>query len=204
MPTKVTSKERFDRDYYERHYESTKTQVHSAKQLADLARGVTGLIQWWGGDLQTVLDVGAGTGLMRDWFRKHLPKVKYRSVEYSAYACKRYGHEQRDISTWRATQSFDLIVCQGVLPYLNDKACAQAIENLAAMSAGFLYLEAITDEDIKNVCDTDLTDTSVHPRKAAWYRRKLEPHYVQVGGGLFYAHTGPIQFYQLEHTVKRR
>jgi 2-polyprenyl-3-methyl-5-hydroxy-6-metoxy-1,4-benzoquinol methylase len=190
--------ERFDQAYYERHYESKRTRVHSAEQIDGLSRGITGLIAWWGGELRSVIDVGAGTGLMRDWFKRHLPRVRYRSVEYSAYACAQYGHEQRSIAEWRAKEKYDLVICQGVLPYLSDAACSKAIENLAAMSRGFLYLEAITDGDIKRVCDTDLTDTAVHRRKAAWYRTRLQKHYTQVGAGLFYAKTGNLSFYELE------
>jgi 2-polyprenyl-3-methyl-5-hydroxy-6-metoxy-1,4-benzoquinol methylase len=190
--------ERFDKAYYARHYESKQTQVHSAAQIHALSRGIVGLIGWWGGELRSVLDVGAGTGIMRDWFKRHMPKVQYRSTEYSAFACARYGHEQRDIAAWRAKDRFDLVVCQGVLPYLDDVACAKAIENLAAMSRGFLYLEAITGGDIKRVCDTELTDTAVHRRKAAWYRMRLRKHFVQVGGGLYYARTGALSFYELE------
>jgi 2-polyprenyl-3-methyl-5-hydroxy-6-metoxy-1,4-benzoquinol methylase len=190
--------ERFDKAYYARHYESKQTQVHSSAQIHSLSRGIVGMIGWWGGELRSVLDVGAGTGIMRDWFSRHMPKVRYRSTEFSAFACAQYGHEQRDISVWRAKTRFDLVVCQGVLPYLDDTSCAKAIENLAAMSRGFLYLEAITGGDIKRVCDTELTDTAVHRRKASWYRMRLAKHYVQVGGGLYYARTGPLSFYELE------
>jgi 2-polyprenyl-3-methyl-5-hydroxy-6-metoxy-1,4-benzoquinol methylase len=195
--------ERFDDAYYARFYETQATQVHDAEQIAALARGITGMMQWWGASLRNVLDVGAGSGLMRDWFRANLPNVRYRSTEYSAYACQQFGHERRDISEWRAKQSFDLIVCQGVLPYLSDAACAQAIENLAAMSRGFLYLEAITKRDLEEVCDTELTDTRVHRRTRAWYLRHLKPHFVQVGAGLFAAHSGKSQFYELEALTQR-
>jgi len=145
-----------------------------------------------------VLDVGAGPGLWRDWFKKHRPDVRYVSTDVSAYACKKYGHEQRDISSWRASERFDLIVCQGVLPYLTDAACAKAIENLGAMARGFLYLEAITARDLRRVCDLDATDVEVHPRTGAWYRERLGAHFVTVGCGLYYAKRGGIRFYELE------
>lgn len=188
----------FDRAYFDRFYEARASRVHGAREIARLARGIVGTVEWLGGELATVLDVGAGPGLMRDWFRRHKPKVRYRSTDVSAYACERYGHELRDISGWRARERFDLIVCQGVLPYLDDAACARAIENLGAMAGGFLYLEAITARDLADVCDRDLTDVAVHARDGKWYRHALRAHFRQVGAGLYYARKGPLRFYELE------
>jgi hypothetical protein len=188
----------FDEDYYRRYYEDAATRVHGAAKIAQLARAVTEMIGWYGGALDTVLDVGAGAGLWRDWFKKHKPRVKYRSTEYSPYACAKFGHEQRDIATWRARERFDLVVCQGVLPYLADAAAAQAIENLGAMTRGFLYLEAITKRDFEDICDQAKTDGAVHLRTSAWYRARLAKHFVNVGCGLYYSSRGPLQFYELE------
>jgi predicted TPR repeat methyltransferase len=155
-------------------------------------------VAWFGGDVRTALDVGAGTGLWRDWFRQHRPKVRYVSTDVSAYACAKYGHEQRDIARWRSRDRFDLVVCQGVLPYLSDVDCAAAIANIAAMTRGFLYLEAITDKDIADVCDNERTDTKIRARSGAWYRKELAKTFIPVGCGLFYAKDGPLQFYELE------
>jgi hypothetical protein len=189
---------RFGEAYYQRYYGSAKTRVDDGARIGHLARGISEMIAWHGGDLGSVLDVGAGAGLWRDWFREHLPRVKYRSIEYSAYACAKYGHEQRDISAWRTKDRFDLIVCQGVLQYIPDEGAAQAIENLAAMSRGFMYLEAITRGDFDTVCDQSRTDGDVHLRDATWYRARLARLFVNVGGGLYYTRRGPLQFYELE------
>jgi hypothetical protein len=189
---------RFDETYYRRYYGDAKTRVHDAAQIGRLALGVTEMIAWYGGALDTVLDIGAGAGLWRDWFQKNRPKTKYRSTEVSEYACKAFGHEQRDISTWRGRERFDLIVCQGVLPYLEDAAAASAIENIAAMARGFVYLEAITKQDFEEICDQKKTDGDVHLRRASWYRAHLTRHFVNVGCGLYYAATGPLRFYELE------
>ena len=188
----------FDRKYYDRFYETTKTRVHGATEIGRLCTAVTAFLEWWNHPLNTVLDVGAGTGLWRDWFREHRPKVKYRSTEYSEYACKKYGHEQRDISKWRAKEQFDLVVCQGVLPYLDDDACAKALENLAAMTGGFLYLEAITKRDIKEVIDDVKTDVKVHGRTGNWYRTRLREHLIEVGAGLWCKKDAGVLFYELE------
>lgn len=189
----------FDAAYFDRYYRSPRTRVHGAREIGHLARGVTEMIAWWsGGDPTSVLDVGAGPGLWRDWYARHKPRVRYRSVDASPYACRRYGHERRDISRWKARERFDLIVCQGVLHYLDDDAAARAIENLAAMAGGFLYLEIPTRRDLHALCDRELTDLAVYERPATFYRRRLRPHFVTVGGGLYYAREGPLGFYELE------
>lgn len=189
---------RFDESYYRRYYANAKTRVADAAETAHLALAVTEMITWYGGALDSVLDVGAGAGLWRDWFRENKPKTKYRSTELSDYACATYGHEQRDISTWRARERFDLIVCQGVLPYIEDGAAEAAIENIAAMARGFVYLEAITKTDFEEICDQAKTDGDVHLRPASWYRTRLAKHFVNVGCGLYYATRGALRFYELE------
>lgn len=191
--------ERFDATYFQRFYESRATRVYGKEQVAHLARGVCEMIGWFGGEVHRVLDVGAGTGLWRDWFKKNRPKVRYLSTDVSAYACAKYGHEQRDIARWRAREKFDLVVCQGVLPYLSDGDCLAAIENLAAMCRGFLYLEAITARDLKEVCDGERTDVSgVRARTGAWYHKALSKRFDALGCGLFYVKDGPLVFYELE------
>ena len=75
----MTAPARFDEAYYRRHY-TGRARVHSAREIARLAQGVTGLAAWLGVELEAVLDVGAGPGLWRDWFRRHRPAVRYRST----------------------------------------------------------------------------------------------------------------------------
>jgi 2-polyprenyl-3-methyl-5-hydroxy-6-metoxy-1,4-benzoquinol methylase len=193
----MTSRARFDEAYYRRHY-AGRARVHSAREIARLAEGVTGLAAWLGVELERVLDVGAGPGLWRDWFRRHRPEVRYRSTDVSPYACARYGHERRDVSRWRSRERHDLVVCQGVLQYLDDDAAARAIANLGAMCRGLLYLEAITAHDLAEVVDREATDLAVHARRGAWYRRRLAPHFVQVGAGLWAARRAGLALYELE------
>jgi Methyltransferase domain len=188
----------FDERYFRRYYESRRSRVYGAEQVADLAQGVTGFVRWFGGDIEKVLDVGAGTGLWKAWFAKNLPAVRYRSTDVSDYACKAYGHEKRDIARWRGREKFDLVVCQGVLPYLDDDACARAIANMAAMCRGFLYVEAITSRDLREVVDRSKTDVSVRARPASFYRRTLAKHFEPLGCGLHHVKGGDKLFYDLE------
>jgi 2-polyprenyl-3-methyl-5-hydroxy-6-metoxy-1,4-benzoquinol methylase len=188
----------FDARYFRRYYESRRSRVYGSEQIDHLARGIVGLVRWFGGDLERVLDVGAGIGLWRDWFRANLPKVQYRSIDVSEYACRTYGHEQLDITRWRGRQKYDLVICQGVLPYLEDRACSRAVSNVAAMCRGFLYLEAITARDLRDVCDRTRTDVSVHSRPAGYYRRMLARYFEPLGCGLHHVKGGDQLFYDLE------
>lgn len=188
--------ERFDETYYGRFYGSSP--VHTRNRIAHLANGVSGMFGWWGLHLQTVLDVGAGPGYWRDWFAEYRPRVMYRSVDVSEYACVEYGHEQRDISTWTPGAPTDLVVCQGVLQYLDNAGASAAIANLAAGTRHVLYLEVPTLYDRDHVVDQDFTDLDCHWRSGDWYRRRLQPHFVQVGAGLWARRDGAVPFYELE------
>jgi hypothetical protein len=185
----------FDEAYYRRFYQDAP--VHDAAAIGHLCQGVLGLCGWWGIPIHSVLDVGAGTGLWRDWFARHRPDVRYRSIDLSEHACATYGHERRDISRWRPPPA-DLVVCQGVLHYLDDDAAERAIEHLAAATAAVLYLEAPTLGDRRSVIDRDVTDMDVHWRPGRWYRQRLEPHFVDVGAGLLVARRAGLSFYELE------
>jgi hypothetical protein len=196
--------ERFDAAYFQRFYESKRTRVYGKKEVADLASGVVGFLGWFHARLDAVLEIGAGVGMWRDWFGRHRPAVRYVSTDTSAYACERYGHVQRDIAKWRGRERFDLVVCQGVLPYLDDDACATALANIAAMCRGFLYVEAITRQDLREVCDQSRTDGAVRVRSGAWYRRELGRQFMPVGCGLHYMKSGPLAFYELEAAPRRR
>ncbi len=68
----------------------------------------------------------------------------------------------------------------------------------AAMTRGFLYLEAITKRDLRDVCDQGKTDVLVHGRTGTWYRTRLGKHYVEVGCGLWAKKDAGILFYELE------
>jgi len=191
------SSERFDAGYYRRFYE--RVPVHTATSVGHLASGVMHLAAWWGIPIRSVLDIGAGPGLWRDWFRQEHPQVRYLSTDVSEYACERYGHQQRDISVWAPRTQSDLVVCQGVLQYLDNTAAGAAIKNLARATRHLLYLEVPTLHDREHVIDPAATDLDCHWRSGNWYRQRLAPHFVQVGAGLWAHRHGAVRFYELEH-----
>lgn len=197
---------RFDEAYYHRFYKNPATQVYERRRHAKLVAAIIASIEWYGLELHEVLDVGAGLGWWGQWLRRHRRHVQVVSTELEADTCLKYGHQQADIATFRLPRQFELVICQGVLPYLQAKAADAAIKNLAAMCGGFLYLEAITADDLKDAIDTRRTDLRVHLRPASWYRRRLAPHFREVGGGLYAARSAQLPFFALEAPpdVKRR
>jgi SAM-dependent methyltransferase len=191
--------ERFDEAYFRTYYgDDPAARVHGPDEVALLARAVVSLAGYWGWPLHSALDVGAGTGLWRDALAREVPGLDYLGVDVSPVACARYGHEPRDISRWRARRRFDLVVCQGVLQYLDDEAAASALENLAAMAKGPLFLEVLTRKDLAEVADRGRTDADVFLRTGAWYRSRLRPHFVQIGAGLFCKRESGLLFFELE------
>jgi len=192
----VRPRDAFDAAYYRRHYTGP-ARVHSARDVARLASGVLGVAAWLGVRVRTVLDVGAGPGHWGRFFRRR-GAVRYRGVDVSEHACERWGHERRDISTWCGRERFDLVVCQSVLQYLDDRAAARAIDHLGRMCRGLLYLEAITRRDLAATVDVRRTDMWVYARDGEWYRRRLARHFVQVGAGLWASRRSGVVLYELE------
>jgi hypothetical protein len=190
--------ERFDQAYFEQFYEARRTRVRTYAEAADTARGVTALVEWLMGDIASVLEVGAGAGHWRDWFKRHRKTIPYRSTDVSAHACKRYGHERRDITRWRVRERYDLVVCIGVLTYLDDDACTRAIENIAAMTATFLFVEIETKKDLATLYTDPRTDPALLRRTAAWYRKRLEKHFIQLAFGLWVRRDVGLSLGELE------
>jgi hypothetical protein len=196
MPSNVAA---FDRAYYERFYLNPKTRVVDPDQLARLGDFVCSYVAYLDLPVRRVLDMGCGIGLWQPVIQRHFPKARYHGVEYSAYLCERYGWEQGSVVDYRAKLSADLVICQGVLPYLNDRAARAAIENLGELCAGVLYLEAVTQEDWENgVVDKRRTDRAMQRRPARFYRRALQKHFVSLGGGLWLSRRARVSVYELE------
>ncbi len=188
----------FDAGYYARFYGDARTRVQGPREVARLCRGIVETARWWSIPIASVVEVGAGTGLARDWFAGKKPEVRYVSTDVSPFACKAYGHRRLDISSARVRGRFDLVICQGVLPYLTGPAAASALDHLGAMASGLLYLECQTDRDIADVVDATVSDIALRGRPARFYVDRLEKHFVMLGGGLWIARRARVPLYELE------
>lgn len=199
MPVAPGDPARFDRAYYRRFY--GRRGVHDADGIAHLAAAVDHLAAWWGIPIRSVLDIGAGTGLWRDWYRTHRPGVRVQSIDVSEHACITWGHEQRDIAEWRPRRAVDLVICHGVLHYLDTARAERAIDNVVASTRHLLYLEAPTRSDMDDVVDPDHTDMHVHRRSGAWYRSRLSADLRQVGAGLW-VRRDRVPMFELEAAAR--
>jgi trans-aconitate methyltransferase len=186
---------RFDADYY-RHYYG-KNGAHDRRRINHLAAGVHNMAAWWGVNVRSVFDVGAGMGMWRDWYKENHPRTKVLSVDVSEHACKTWGHQNRNIAHWSPETKFDLVVCHSVLQYLANDDVVRAIDNLGASTRHLMYLELPTKWDYENIVDPRATDLQVRKRSAAWYRKHLSRHFAQIGAGLWTPHDG-LLMYQLE------
>jgi trans-aconitate methyltransferase len=188
--------ERFDAAYYARFY--GRRPVHTRRQIAHLGDGVMSFAAWWRIPIRSVLDVGAGKGYWRDWLAADHPAVTYHGIDASEYACRRFQHERADISVWQPGRKYDLVVCQSVLQYLDDKAATKAMGVLALAARGLLLFEAPTVADRDGVIDPMSTDLDVHWRTGSWYRKRLDVAFIEIGAGLWLSREHDAVFYELE------
>ncbi|MEN9792199.1 MAG: hypothetical protein RL330_277 [Actinomycetota bacterium] len=186
---------RFDDRYYRRFY--GEGGAHDPEAIAHLATAVHHFAAWWGIGITSFLDVGAGPGMWRDWYRTNHPEVEVHSLDVSEHACRTWGHEPADITVWTPPRTWDLVVCHSVLQYPDNAGATAAIGNIAAASRLLAYIEVPTIRDFAEVVDERATDMEVHRRSADWYRRRLSPWFIQVGANLW-LRRDTVPMYELE------
>jgi SAM-dependent methyltransferase len=194
---------RFDAGYYERFYADPRTRVSDGSAVRKLAGFVAGYLRYLDVPVRSILDVGCGVGHWRTAARRCWPRARYHGLEYSQHLCDRFGWTQGSVvdfdpRSMRAAGTFDLVVCQGVLQYLDDRAAARAITNLGRWCEGALYLEALTQRDWRHNCDRTRTDGDVHLRSGDWYRQRLARHFLDCGGGVFCSRKAGVTLFELE------
>lgn len=194
---------RFDRAYYDRFYRDPSTRVSDLGAVRKLARLVAAWTDYLEVPVRHILDVGCGLGHWRTAARTLWPRARWHGVEFSEHLCRRHGWTQGSIVDFdplatlgRAT--FDLVICQGVLQYLDDRDAATALRNLARWSHGAMYFEALTRQDWERHCDRTRTDGAVHLRTGAWYRRRLTRDFQDCGGCVFVNRRAGCVLFELE------
>jgi len=189
----------FDRSYYQRFYVDPKTRVTDQRAIDRLGDFVCTYLQYLPVPVSRVLDVGCGIGMWKSVVARHFPRARYQGVEISPYLCEHYGWKQGSVVDYESRQPFDLVICQGVLPYLNARDAKRAIERLGVLCRGALYLEAVTHEDYESgIIDKRRTDASMQLRRASWYRRALASEFVAAGGGVWVSRRAKVSLYELE------
>ena len=194
-------KQWFDEAYYQRFYFDKKTSVVDQAHVARLGAFVCSYLQYLRVPVQRVLDVGCGIGLWREAIAQHFPQASYHGVEYSEYLCERYGWERGSVIDYQPAdgEPFDLVICQGVLPYLSPADLKQALANLARLSRGGLYVEAVAKEDYeREIIDEELPDARLYRHPADLYRRGLAQGFTELGGGVWLSRRCDVPLFALE------
>jgi SAM-dependent methyltransferase len=174
----------FDKRYYDRFYRNPRTRATNPAAVRKQAMFIAAYLNHLELPPRRILDVGCGTGSLLRALGRQFPKARLTGVEVSDYLCKRYGWMPGSAVDFQAHEPFDLVVCNDVLPYLDDQACSRALANLTSLSARALFVGALTTEDLE-LCDAARTDPQQWTRPAGWYRRRLRRGLVNVGGGLY-------------------
>ena len=189
----------FDEAYYQRFYFDKKTSVVDPEHIERLGTFVCSYLKYLRVPVTRVLDVGCGIGLWKSVVQQQFPGCSYHGVEFSEYLCGRFGWERGSVVDYQSSEPFDLVICQGVLPYLSPSDLKQALKNLARLSRGALYLEAVSKEDYeRDIIDEDLTDPRLFRHRAALYRQGLSQGFSALGGGLWLSRKSPVPVFELE------
>jgi predicted TPR repeat methyltransferase len=189
---------RFDERYYERFYRRAATRVTARAANRRLAAFIAGYVDYLELTVHSLLDIGCGTGALGRALQKCYPRARYTGIDVSEYACRRYGWQRASVVDYRCSRPFDLVICNDVLQYLTAGQAARAIDNLAELTGGPLYLGVLTARDWRESVDQGLTDERVHLRSANWYRQRLARHFKNLGGGMYVRRDSPVVLYELE------
>jgi len=194
----------FDEAYYQRYYFDKKTRVVDPGHLERLGTFVCSYLKYLRVPVRRVLDLGCGIGLWREIVARHFPDASFHGVEYSEYLCARYGWERGSVVDYRSEQPYDLVICQGVLPYLSAADLKRALHNLGMLCRGALYLEAVTREDYeRDIIDDTLTDPRLFRHRAQLYRRGLLEGFTELGGGVWLSRQAEVPLFELECAGER-
>lgn len=194
--TRCVDKSRFDATYFDRYY--GRSPVRGASEVYHLATAVHEMLAWWGAHVESVLEVGAGPGDWSNWYRRLHPSTHVTSTDVSEHACRTFGHQRRDISEWRPSRTFDLVICMDVLQYLDDRAAESAMRNLTAATRTCLYFDALTAYDARYTVDRSATDLDACLRTGAWYHERLARGFMHVGAGMWIRKGSSVVLHELE------
>jgi SAM-dependent methyltransferase len=189
---------RFGPEYYRRYYFDPRTAVVTRAETLARARLIAALSAHAGVTVRRILEAGCGTGALRAALMPLLPRARYVALESSEYLCRRYGWTFGRIEHYRARSPFDLVICYDVLQYLDRRAAAQALGNLARLCRGVLYFSALTRFDYTHNADHERTDRDVHLRSANWYRTRLARSFRDAGLGFWLRRGGSFTLWELE------
>jgi 2-polyprenyl-3-methyl-5-hydroxy-6-metoxy-1,4-benzoquinol methylase len=189
---------RFNRDFYRQFYFDGRTAVISRAEMRARGNLIGAYVRHIDCPVKRILDVGCGIGLLRAPLRRALPRARYTGLEVSDYLCQRYGWVHGSVVDYRSRGPFELVICYDVFQYLDERAAARGIVNLAKLCSGVLYFSALTRRDWLENCDQSRTDPDVHLRAVEWYRVRLRRHFRPIGAGFWIRRGSPLVTWELE------
>jgi SAM-dependent methyltransferase len=148
--------------------------------------------------VRRVLDLGCGLGAWCGEVTARYPRATYTGVESSEYLRRKYGWAEGTAATYRGRGRYDLVICQGVLQYVDDVEFRASIANIARLRRGAAFLEIPTVRDWNEHCDRSTSDGQIHFRTGDWYRREIARHFRSAGAGVWLPHDSPAVLYELE------
>lgn len=196
--SKQSQHQQFDAAYYRRFYLRAKTRAMSKAETERRALMVAGIVAELQLPISRILDMGCGLGWFKRPLLKVFPHARYLGVEFSEYLCQQHGWRQGSVVDYQGRGQFDLIICCDIVQYLDDRAATRALNNLARLSRGALYLHIPTETDFKEVIDPSGTDDRVHVRPAHWYQERLRKRFTHVGNGVHIRRGVPFAQWELQ------
>jgi len=170
----------YDKAYFDKWYRSRHHRVRTPAQIRRIVAFTLAAAEYvLDRPVRTVLDVGAGEGHWQPALKRLRPSLTYVGVEPSPYAVERYGKRRGlrlgSVETLtdlhlheRYQEGFDLVICCGVLNYVRTDALGSALDQLALHTSGVAWLELFTAHD-----EIEGDIATMHPKTAAWYRKRL-------------------------------
>jgi SAM-dependent methyltransferase len=169
--------DRYSKAYFDKWYRNPRHRVKSRAELERQVRFVLAMAEWvLGRPVRTVLDVGCGEGNWLPVLARLRPRIAYEGIDPSEYAVGRFGRRRNiqlggieDVAALARRTSYDLVVCCGMLNYLEEAQLRAGLAQVADRTGGLAYLELFTSDD-EFEGDTSWPD----PKPARWYRREMQ------------------------------
>lgn len=167
----------YDQRYFDKWYRNPRYRVKTPPELARQAAFVVSAAEHIvGRAIQTVLDVGCGEGNWLAPLRRLRPRIQYTGVDSSEYVVSRFGASRNirlgtidSLDRMRLRKEYDLILCVGVLNYLDPAQLRTGLAHLYELANGVVYLELFTSADRGVFGDTRGTRL----RSPSWYRARI-------------------------------
>jgi SAM-dependent methyltransferase len=176
----------YDQRYFDKWYRNPRYRVKSPQELARQVAFVVGAAEHvLARSVRTVLDVGCGEANWLAPLRKLRPRVQYTGVDSSEYVVSRFGASRNirlgtidALDRLRLRKDYDLILCVGMLNYLEPAQLRAGLAHVYELAQGMVYLELFTSADRGVFGDTRGT----HLRAPPWYRARIrEARFVGCG-----------------------